>query len=103
MRAIVGGVFLILALLLSFGFCHVIAGDDGAGGGGGGDDHRPEEAGELPDMRSLHLLRRRKQKLLCVDAVLLCNQLQYPKQTLWLLLFHSQDLQLLWMPSLIFL
>lgn len=88
-----------------FGFAG--GGGDGAGGGGGegGDDsggeRQPEEAGELSDMLFMHLLRRRKQqKLLFGNSLLLCNQLQHPKQTLWVLLLHPQNLQLLWMPYL---
>lgn len=59
-------------------------GGDGAGGGGGeddggGDEREQEEAGKLPDMCHVHLLRRRKQKLLFGNTVLLRNQLQHPK------------------------
>ncbi|RWW75351.1 hypothetical protein BHE74_00016635 [Ensete ventricosum] len=50
-------------------------------------------------MRPLHLLRRPQEALPPV-SLLLHHQLQHPQQALRVLLFHPEDMQLLWVPPL---
>ncbi|VFQ60586.1 unnamed protein product [Cuscuta campestris] len=64
---------------------------DREGGGGGGAERDAEEAEQLPDLRAVHLLRRRE-GLLPAVSLLLCHQLQHTKQALRFLLLHAQDL-----------
>ncbi|CAL9190461.1 unnamed protein product, partial [Musa hybrid cultivar] len=76
----------------------------GVGGGAGaqiGADRRGQAAPtqQLPDMRSLHLLRRPAGHLPSF-SMLLRHQLQHPQQALRFLLLHPQDMQLLWVPPL---